>query len=45
MGDWGGLLDALKFLSTIIMNPYSVYALKSHLISLGVVKVSENSKK
>ena len=44
MGDWGGLLDALKFLSTIIMSPYSAYALNSHLVSLGIVKLVPKRK-
>ena len=44
MGDWGGLLDALNFLATIIMLPYSSYALNQHLVSLGVVKLVPSGK-
>ena len=39
MGDWGGLLDALHFLSAQIISPYSAFALHSYLVSLGIVKV------
>ena len=44
MGDWGGLIDALHFLSAIIVSPYSAFALQSHLVSLGIVRVLPKSR-
>ena len=39
MGDWGGLLDALEFISSLIISPYSTFALHSYIVSLGIVGV------
>ena len=44
MGEWGGLMDALHSISTVIISPYSAFALHSYLVSLGIVKVLPKTK-
>ena len=44
MGDWGGLIDALRFISTVLISPYSAFALHSRLVSLGVVRLLPKTK-
>ena len=34
LGDWGGLLDSLYFIASILVSPFSEYMMKSKLASL-----------
>ena len=43
LGDWGGLLDGLRFIAEIIINPFSAYMMKSKLASILVKFVPSNS--
>ena len=38
LGDWGGLLDSLNFLTDILISPLSAYMMKSKLAQL-LVKI------
>ena len=38
LGDWGGLLDSLHFLTDILISPLAAYMMKSKLASL-IVKL------
>ena len=38
LGDWGGLLDSLRFLADILLSPLSTYMMNSKLAKL-LVKI------
>ena len=45
LGDWGGLLDGLKYLCHIILTPYTSYALRLLLTKSLVRFVPKSSKR